>query len=209
MSYQSDFVQPPWTQSPKEVEEWINATHPSNTRCRRMKSEKGKKEKFLKNVEISLDLDVEKSPITASNHLMEWIHRLTGSEEIEENFEVIPTAELVARGLAKAKFHNMAKIVMDGKTVYDHPKKRCDIRKAIGLLAEMAHRDEKCEKIELVTILGGMGNGKCTAHVKIKKVHPKKEHSIDIKMEGEIERALFHRFLNYLRNNLGAEFVEE
>lgn len=195
-----DFVQPPWTYSPKEVEEWINATH--GTRCKKMRVEKEKKH-YLKNVEISLDLDVEKSLIKPSSHLMKWIRHLTGSNKIEEHFEVIPTAELIARGLAKAKFHNMAKIVMDGEAIYEHPNKRCDIRKAIGLLAKIAHLNSRCEMIEFKTL------NICIAHIKIKKVHPKKEHSIDIKIKGEIERELFHRFLNYLRENLGAEFVEE
>ncbi len=96
-----DFVQPPWTYSPKEVEEWINATH--GTRCKKMRVEKEKKH-YLKNVEISLDLDVEKSLVKPSSHLMKWIRHLIGSNKIEEHFEVIPTAELIARDWRKRNF---------------------------------------------------------------------------------------------------------
>lgn len=62
-----DFVQPPWTYSPKEVEEWINATH--GTRCKKIRVEKEKKH-YLKNVEISLDLDVENEDLPI---ILQWL----------------------------------------------------------------------------------------------------------------------------------------
>ena len=46
---------------------------------------------------------------------------------------------------------------------------------------------------------------KCTAEIKIQKIHRKKEHSIDILMKGEIKRELYHAFCNYLSEKLDVE----
>ncbi|MCD6108525.1 MAG: hypothetical protein J7J89_03505, partial [Thermoplasmata archaeon] len=107
----SDFVQPPWVYSPSEVMSWINATNPPH-KLRKFKAEKGKKKRCLKNIEIELDLDVEREKIDSSVFLIDKIRELTGFEKVEEHFELLPTAELMLRALAKAKFHNVVKIVL-------------------------------------------------------------------------------------------------
>ena len=38
------------------------------------------------------------------SHLMKWVRHLIGSNKIEEHFEVIPTAELIARDWRKRNF---------------------------------------------------------------------------------------------------------
>ncbi|RLF45887.1 MAG: hypothetical protein DRN29_05925, partial [Thermoplasmata archaeon] len=123
--YKSDFAEPPWVYSPTEVMKWINATPPIH-KVKKFHVEK--EEKFLKNIELSLDINVEKS-VVPSNFFLKKIEDLTGYKKIEENFEIIPTAELMARALAKAKFKNMMRIVLDGKVIYEHPEKGNDIRK--------------------------------------------------------------------------------
>ena len=102
-----DFTQPPWVQSPSEVMDWMNATHPS-------KKTKGKKhvssgEEVLRNLHVRFDLNVEQKKIPPSNIFSKFITMITGNGFVEEGFDLVPTAELVLRGLAKAKFKNIVK----------------------------------------------------------------------------------------------------
>lgn len=145
---------------------------------------------------------MEKSVIP-SNFFLKKIEDLTGYKKIEENFEIIPTAELIARALAKAKFKNMMKIVLDGKVIYEHPEKGNDIRKTIEMLADMAYHTKKGKTIELQAM-----DNKSIAEIIVKKVHPKKKHAVDIKIKGRIKEELFHRFLNYLKEHLPVEVIK-
>ncbi len=197
--YKSDFAEPPWVYSPTEVMKWINATPPIH-KVKKFHVEK--EEKFLKNIELSLDINVEKS-VVPSNFFLKKIEDLTGYKKIEENFEIIPTAELMARALAKAKFKNMMKIVLDGKVIYEHPEKGNDIRKTIEMLADMAYHTKKGKTIELQAM-----DNKSIAEIIVKKVHPKKKHAVDIKIKGRIKEELFHRFLNYLKEHLPVEVIK-
>jgi len=197
--YKSDFAEPPWVYSPTEVMKWINATPPIH-KVKKFHVEK--EEKFLKNIELSLDINVEKS-VVPSNFFLKKIEYLTGYKKIEENFEIIPTAELIARALAKAKFKNMMRIVLDGKVIYEHPEKGNDIRKTIEMLADMAYHTKKGKTIELQAM-----DNKSIAEIIVKKVHPKKKHAVDIKIKGRIKEELFHRFLNYLKEHLPVEVIK-
>lgn len=197
--YKSDFAEPPWVYSPTEVMKWINATPPIH-KVKKFHVEK--EEKFLKNIELSLDINVEKS-VVPSNFFLKKIEYLTGYKKIEENFEIIPTAELMARALAKAKFKNMMRIVLDGKVIYEHPEKGNDIRKTIEMLADMAYHTKKGKTIELQAM-----DNKSIAEIIVKKVHPKKKHAVDIKIKGRIKEELFHRFLNYLKEHLPVEVIK-
>ena len=70
-----DFTQPPWVQSPSEVMDWINATHPS-------KKTKGKKhlpsgEKILWNLHVRLDFNVEQKKVPSPNIFSKFITKIT------------------------------------------------------------------------------------------------------------------------------------
>jgi len=195
---QFDFPEPPWVYSPTEVMKWINATHPVNKVRKSHVSRK--EEKKLENIEVSLDIDVEKTKITPTNLFNEIIEKITGLTEIEEHFEIIPTAELIARGLAKAKFHNMIKILLDGNIIYQHPKNGHDLRKTIEMLMEMSNKTKQGKTIELIAKKDD--NYRCIADIRIQRIHPTKVHAVDIRIKGEIEEYLFHEFLNYLRDHL-------
>jgi hypothetical protein len=196
---QFDFAEPPWVYSPTEVMKWINATHPVH-KVRKSHVTRKKEEKKLENIELSLDIDVEKTNIPPSHFFNEIIEKITGSATIEDHFEIIPTAELIARGLAKAKFHNMMKILLDGNIIYQHPENGHDLRKTIEMLTEMSHKTKQGKTIELVAKKDD--NDSCIADIRIQRIHPKKVHAVDIRIKGEIEEYLFHEFLNYLRDHL-------
>lgn len=193
-----DFVQPPWVYGPKETMDWIEATNPSK---KGKKTHRDRGKELLRNMHIQLDLDVKQTTIAPSNVFSKIFSKITKNEKIEEHFEIIHVAELILRALAKAKFRNTGKIVVDGKTLYSHPEIASDLRKTIDLLEKSSL--DNARYIEISATLSDIK--KCNAEIKIKKIHRKKEHSIDILMKGEIKRELYHAFCNYLSEKLDVE----
>jgi len=191
--YDSGFREPPWVMgSPKEVMDWVEASHPSK-KDKKHEFEK----KYLTNLHIKFDLDVEKRIIKSPCKIC----RVIGLNRIEEDFDLIQITELVLRGLAKAKFRNTAKIVVDGKVLYEHPEKKSDLRKTIDDIDEFSNQISKAENVEIVAILDDVK--KCYATIKINKVHSPKEHSVDINIKGQIHSDIYHTFLNYLKESIG------
>jgi hypothetical protein len=201
IEYNPDFKNPPWVYGPKETMDWIEATYPSKKGGKKSDKEKGRK--LLKNMHIRLDLDVEQTTITPSGLFSGFLSKITMSEIVEEHFDLFSIADIMLRALAKAKFRNTVRIVVDKRILYDHPEVTSDLRKTIDLLQENSHVIKKSKTIQVTAILADIE--KCTAEVKIKKVHKRKDHSIDIFMRGEIKRELYHAFLNYLSEKLGFE----
>ena len=202
---QSNFSNPPWVYSPSEVNKWIDATYP--TKVSKSRVGRSAKEKYLKDIELVIDLDVEKHEIVPSTFLQGVLNKLVGRTVVEEQFVLLPTAELFIRGLAKAKFHNMSQIKIDGAVVYDHPEKKSDIRHTIEVLTREAGSRSDPSVLYLKSFLRGVGS--TCAEIWIKKVHVAKEHSVVIRITGDIEESLFQRFLNYLKHHLSISFTEK
>ena len=192
--YGSGFREPPWVMgSPKEVMDWVEASHP-----RKEEKEKHKFQKeFLNNLHIRFDFDVDHKLIKSPCAFC----RLIGLNKIEEDFELLPTAELILRGLAKAKFKNTAKIVVDGKVIYKHPEKKTDLRKTIENIGEFSNEISQCNTLEITAILDD--TERSTAIIKIKRVHRENEHSVDIQIKGKIRVDIYHTFINYLEEKIG------
>lgn len=193
-----DFTQPPWVQSPSEVMDWINATHPT-------KKTKGKKhvssgEKILWNLHVRLDFNVEQKKIPSSNIFSKFITKITGNGFVEEGFDLVPTAELVLRGLAKAKFKNLTKTVIDKRNVFHHTHDESDLRKTIDDFSWIPPDVEIRKSIE-VTVTSKEAI-RSVAIVKIMKIHKEKDHTVDIQIKGGIKSELYHTFLNYLTEKL-------
>jgi len=191
--YDSNFREPPWVMgSPKEVMDWVEASHPSK------KEEKHSfDKKYLTNLHIKFDFDVEKKEIESSCKVC----NLIGLKKVEEDFELFPTAELILRGLAKAKFRNTAKIMVDKKVLYEHPEKKTDLRKTIDNIDEFSGEISKANTLEITAILDDVEDA--IAIIQIKKIHSKKEHSVDIEIKGKIRADIYHTFLNYLNEKIG------
>ena len=192
--YGSGFREPPWVMgSPKEVMDWTEASHPS----RKSKDKHRIKKEFLKNLHIKFDFNVERKEVDPPSFLSKFI----SGKMVEEDFELLSTTKLILRGLAKAKFRNTAKIVVDSKTLYEHPEKKSDLRKTIDEIDEFSTEISKGKKVEITAILADVE--KCSATIKINKIHSKKEHSVDIQIKGKIMKEIYHTFLNYLNENIG------
>ncbi|MBN2599322.1 MAG: hypothetical protein JXA75_02180 [Candidatus Thermoplasmatota archaeon] len=195
----SDFTQPPWVQSPAEVMDWINATHPS-------KKTKGKKhvssgEKILWNLHVRFDLNVEQKKIPPPTIFSKFITKITGNGLVEEGFDLVPTAELVLRGLAKAKFKNLTKTVIDKKIVFQHSHDDSNLRKTIDDFSWIPPDVKIRKSIEVIaTSKEAM---RSIVIVKIMKIHKEKGHAVDIQIKGGIKSELYHTFQNYLIEKLG------
>jgi hypothetical protein len=192
--YGSSFREPPWVMgSPTEVMDWMDASHPKKKDKAKPKYDK----EFLKNLHIKFDFDVKRTEIKPSN----FFSKITGNKMVEEDFELLPTAELILRGLAKAKFKNTAKIIVDGKTLYEHPEKKSDLRKTIDDISDFSSEVSRGKNLEITAILADVE--KCTAIIKINKVHRVKEHSVNIQIKGMIRKEIYHTFINYLNEKIG------
>ncbi len=108
---------------------------------------------------------------------------------------------MILRGLAKAKFKNTAKIIIDGKILYEHPEKKSDLRKTINDIQDFSNEISKGKNVEVVAILDDVE--KSTAIIKINKIHKEKDHSVDIQIKGKIRKEIYHIFLNYINEKIG------
>lgn len=193
--YDSNFREPPWViGSPKETFDWLVATHPN-------KKEKGSekdKEKHLTNLHIKFDFDVDTKEIKSNCIICKAIGLFT---RVEEDFELFPISQLILRGLAKAKFRNTVKIVVDNKVLYNHPEKKSDLRKTINDIKDFSSEITKGKNIEITATLKDIK--KCVAIIRINKIHTKNEHSVDIFIKGKIREDIYHTFINYLNENIG------
>ena len=193
--YDSSFREPPWViGSPKETFDWLVATHPE----KKKKENDNQKKKYLTNLHIKFDFDVDTKEINSNCIFC----KSTGLfKQIEEDFELLSTTELILRGLAKAGFRNTVKIVLDNKVLYNHPEKKSDLRKTIDDIGEFSSEISKGKNIEITAALKEIEN--CLATIKINKIHSKKEHSVDIFIKGKIREDIYHAFFNYLNEKIG------
>ena len=152
----------------------------------------------MNNLHIKFDFDVERKEIKSNCVFCKATGLFT---QIEEDFELLSTTELILRGLAKAKFKNTAKIVVDNKVLYNHPEKKSDLRKTIDDISEFSSEISKGKKVEITAALKEIEN--CIVTIKINKIHSKKEHSVDIFIKGKIREDIYHTFFNYLNEKIG------
>jgi len=189
-----EFKQPPWViGSQKEVMEWIEATHPEK---KEKKPSKKREDKTYKNLHIQLDIFNEPRDITPPSKIIRVISKILKREKVEEQFEIGYVGEIILRALAKAKFRNTAKIIVDGNTVYNHPEIITDLRKTIEIIKKITEGN----KLEITTI--SQDSKQCQVKIKIKRIHRKKDHAIDVQIKGVVKEEVVNMFLNYLKEKL-------
>ena len=159
--YGSNFREPPWVMgSPKEVMDWMESSHPPKKKKEDHKFHK----KYLTNLHIKFDFNVKRKEVEPKNFFL----KMLGGKLIEEDFELLTVTELILRGLAKAKFRNTARIVVDGKVLYEHPEKKSDLRKTIEDIGEFSKNIARGKQVEISAILAD--TNPVTALIKIKKI---------------------------------------
>lgn len=202
--YGSEFPEPPWTYAPKEVDAWLTSVA-QGAKIQKLDAYKNESDRTLENVEIVLDVDSVKTKIKPSTTFMSWLRDLTGRVQFEQHFEVAAAAELVVRALAKARYHSITKITVDGKIEYNKPDHPKDVRGTIELLAEASHRATRCEAVQIEAIDDDVGD--TTAMVTVKRILKKGEHAIGVKFNGSVVEEDFRAFLSFMSQNLNATFV--
>jgi hypothetical protein len=191
--YDSNFREPPWVMgSPKEVMDWMEVSHPKKS-----KKEKDFDKKYLNNLHVKFDFDVNKKIINGKG----FFSKLFNKKFVEEDFDLVNSTKLILRALAKAKFHNTSKIKVDKEILYDYPEKRSDLKKTIKIVDTFLKELSKAKSVEINAILDDIV--KCTAIISIKKIHQIEEHSVDIQIKGKIRKEIYHTFLNYLKDKIG------
>jgi hypothetical protein len=202
--YGSEFPEPPWVYAPKEVEAWLTSVA-QGAKISKLDAFRNESAHTLENVEIVLDVDAAKTRIAPSTSFMQWLQDLTGRAKFEAHFEVPAIAELVLRALAKARFHSITKVAVDGHVEYENGTRPKDVRGAVELLAESSHRATRCENIQFTAADDDVGD--TNALVTVKKILKKGEHAIAVRFEGAVIEDDFRTFLSFLSQNLNATFV--
>ncbi len=203
-SYGTDWVQPPWVYGPKEVNDWIDATHGMG---KKGKKEHQKKDDAIHNLHINFDFNVKQTPVQPSDGISRFLEKLTGNTWVSEDIDLIAAAELILRALAKAKFKNTEKILIDDIVIYDHPEDASDLRKTVDLIRQYHEQHTATSSVELVVMHEEIEP--CEMTILIKKIHKKKEHTVELKMKGSLQKTLYHTFLNYLSDKLDLQETGE
>ncbi|MBN1861090.1 MAG: hypothetical protein JW840_06485, partial [Candidatus Thermoplasmatota archaeon] len=155
----------------------------------------------LWNLHVRFDLNVEQKKIPPPNIFSKFVTKITGNGLVEEGFDLVPTAELVLRGLAKAKFKNFIKTVIDKKIVFHHSHDESDLRKTIDDFSWIPPDVKIMKSIEVTA--ASKEAMRSIVIVKIMKIHKEKDHAVDIQIKGGIKAELYHTFQNYLTEKLG------
>jgi hypothetical protein len=203
--YNSDFTEPPWVFSPQAVEQWLEATSPG-TKVRTSSGDEADTN-HVQNVELLIDIDVERTPIPSSSTVLEWLKRHTGRATVMEHFELLPTTELLLRALHKAKFTNVIDLKFGDEMLYQGPERKFDITDVISLLAQKTQVAAQASTVGMTVRMERRTLP--TARVTVRRIHAKKDHAIHIRFEGLLHKRLFHVFLNYLRDHLQVDIIEE
>ena len=192
--YDSSFREPPWVMgSPKEVMDWMEASHPKKYN----KKEEDFEKKILNNLHVKFDFEVKFKIIEDKG----IISRLFKRKLIEEDFDLFNSAKIILRGLSKAKFHNTSKITIDNKVIYYHPEIKSDLKKTIDIIDNFTEELKNGISVEIIALFYDVE--KCTAIINIKKIHRLDEHSVEIKIKGKIRKEIYNTFLNYLKEKIG------
>ena len=201
--YGSKFREPPWViGSSREVMDWNDAVSPSKNEQKKVHKTS---ERYLKNLHVHFDFKSNNEEITPDNFFRKIMVKLTGKKQILEDIDLFEKAELILRGLIKAKFRNAVRILIDKNEIYFHPEKTTDLRKTIEILHDNIGKFEKPTYIEMIMMIHDVK--KCTVQVKIKKIHDFKKHTVEMYFNGEIREDLYHSFLNYLNENVDAKDI--
>ena len=172
-----------------------------------VKRSKAKGRHFVEHMTISIDLDVKDG-----NHnegFLKLLKTVTGLIMVERNFELLSTTEKVIRALAKAKFKNVATLVMDSEEIYHHPEDHYDFETALQRLIKTVHERGEGEIGNMIYLeLLSNDHRDCSVEVKISRVHTKWVHDILIKFNGILPEEYFRRVINYLEDHLEIEGIE-
>ena len=194
---------PPWVWgSPSEGYQWAKIAYTGEGRGGK-KKEKRTGEDTMSNPHVYVELNTKKNVLLPEGELQKLLAKGLDIEKTCEGFDIIITAEKFLRALSHIKIKNVTEIKIDREIVYSHPEKKKDVRETIKMLIEFGDKWKKSKIVRITAIRGR----DYKVVVKIKRIHRRAEHAIDVKFNGEIEKRLFKQFVNYLKKNLEVKEV--
>lgn len=189
---------------PSESFRWAKIAYTGDRKGEK-KEEKTAREEVMHNPHAYVELDTKKNPVLSDGDLQRFLAKRLDREKVLEEFDMIVTAEKVLRALAYAKFKNVTEIRIDRQTIYSHPERENDVRDTIGMLIEFGDGWKGSKSVRITAMM----DKEHRAVIKIKRIHRKADHAIDVQFEGDIEKRLFRQFINYLEKNLEIKEVIE
>lgn len=199
-----DLPEPPSTYAHRDINAWLTSLV-RGARVSKMEAFRNGDMGTLENLEISLEIDAQKTSVQPSPAFAQWLQELTGRPRFEPHFELPAAAELVLRALAQGHYHAVSKVVVDGETCWNNAGRPKDVRGTVELLTEASHRTTRCDQVQLVVADDELGES--MAAVTVKRVPKRGEHAISVRFDGVVREQDFRRFLGYLTMNLNATFV--
>jgi hypothetical protein len=183
--------------APSESYRWAKIAYTGEGRGGE-KREKEAKEELMHNPHAHVELDTKKNEVLPDGDLQRFLVRRLDRERVLEEFDMVVTAEKFLRALAYIKFKNVTEIKVDRKKIYSHPERENDVRETISMLVDLRDGWEKAKSVRIEAVR----DENHRAEIRIKRMHRKAEHAIDVQFEGDVEKRTFKQFINYLEKNL-------
>lgn len=183
---------------------WVMGDPTSTYKWQVAAAGKGKKSKdrehakseMLENIVVNIILDVKKRDIEGG-----FITGVLG-RQIEEDINNIEVAEVLLRGLHKAKYTEINAITGDGKTLH---YAKVDDKSFKEIMEDLGDRNGS--KYTLMKIKASHGATR-TANVEIRKRHSRKKAPITIAFEGKISTGTLNTLVGYLNKHLPVKAVQ-
>lgn len=198
------FQEPPWVWGPTEGYQWAKVAYKGERKHRRHLHDK---KNILISPHLEIDLKAQKNMLMPDSELKKIFIKKFGMAKIQEHFDIVVTAEKFLAALNRVKFKNVHEIKVDHDVIYSHPEKKKDVKETIELLVDHGDNWQNSNSIQ-ITASNEKTKG-CKVIVKIKRIHAKSEHTINIEFEGQIKKNQFKQFINYLKKNLEVQHIFE
>jgi hypothetical protein len=163
-----------------------------------------KAEELVHGLTILIDLEGENRVIHPSGFLKGWLAEF-GRPEVEEHFKTVDTAERLIKALKKIGYRDVMGIEMDGDLIYDHPEIKRDVREAVRMMSEKADQSKTANEIKIKILHSG--HPRSVAEVRVYRIHPTSNHSIEIRIE-KVEREDLKKLVESLEEELGTRRIE-
>ena len=154
--------------------------------------------RLMENVRVAVGYDAPKK-VKPTGEFTNWLQDVMGRPRLDAHFEVPALLDGLARGLGRAGFHTVVKIVADGAILYDNAKGK-DIKGACLLAVEDAHRRSKCAEVTLTAIADELSED-CKALLTVRRT-AKKPLEVEVSFEGEVPEHEALALLGYVREQL-------
>jgi hypothetical protein len=196
------YQEPPWVWGPTEGYQWANVAYKGEMKH---KHQPTVSPNFISNPHLEIDLKVKKNIVMPDSELKKLLFKKFGLTRVHEHFDIIVTAEKFLAALNRVKFKNVHDIKIDRKVIYSHPEIKKDIKETIELLVDQGENWRSSNSIRIKA--SNEKSKLCKVSIKIKRVHSKNEHTIDIEFDGEIRKNVFKQFINYIKKNLEVQEI--